>query len=413
MEFYINSFPYDVNEFENYYYDAREILYENPRYDTTFFVANNTLIKEFGFEKLKNAELRLAILDRYYMGEKFTFPILQSRYPGYIDFLHLIAETEFEDAEFEAFCNKLDKRIESYGPLDTTDPFFTDSIDTRLSRAIDELADEEDDEEVALIVVQETINYLKSGKKIKTSFNREIENLIIRKAREANTEELAELVAMSFYMVYLSADYVKECLNDAYLVKGDITRQPVATTSIENIDASGSATIKGWIHENGGASVTERGIVWGTTYNPTNDDEVETSGNGLGEFSVTLSALSEGVTYFARTYATNEAGTAYGNLVRFTTADQVSSNEELENPVLSIYPNPVVNTLHFLNPFNEQSGAEFRIYNARGSLVFRKNLSGKQKEIVTIDISELENGFYSCVLTNGTRAAKESIVVAH
>ena len=71
--------------------------------------------------------------------------------------------------------------------------------------------------------------------------------------------------------------------------------------------------------DNGGASVTERGVVYGTNQNPTIEDNKVASGTGLGEFNNALTDLQTTTTYYVRAYAINEKGTAYGEEVSFTT----------------------------------------------------------------------------------------------
>ena len=45
------------------------------------------------------------------------------------------------------------------------------------------------------------------------------------------------------------------------------------------------------------------------------------NGSGIGTFSSSLTGLSSNITYYARAYATNSAGTGYGNEVTFTTSN--------------------------------------------------------------------------------------------
>ena len=78
-------------------------------------------------------------------------------------------------------------------------------------------------------------------------------------------------------------------------------------------------TVSGEVTNEGGATVTERGVCWSTTHTPTLDGSHGSSGSGLGTFSVELTDLAPGTTYYVRAYATNSAGTAYGSEKTLTT----------------------------------------------------------------------------------------------
>lgn len=81
-----------------------------------------------------------------------------------------------------------------------------------------------------------------------------------------------------------------------------------------------SADSGGSISATGGASITARGVVWGTTPNPTVALQTKTmDGSGSGAFSSTVTGLSPGTIYYFRAYAINSAGTAYGNEISFST----------------------------------------------------------------------------------------------
>ncbi len=93
----------------------------------------------------------------------------------------------------------------------------------------------------------------------------------------------------------------------------------LTTTEVTNITAT-SATSGGIITANGGANVTARGVCYNTTGNPTVSDGHTTNGTGNGTFTSNISGLTAGTTYYIRAYATNSNGTAYGNVLSFSTS---------------------------------------------------------------------------------------------
>lgn len=93
----------------------------------------------------------------------------------------------------------------------------------------------------------------------------------------------------------------------------------VTTSSVSNISET-TATCGGNVSSDGGATVYARGVCWSTSQNPTVSDSHTTNGNGTGSFTSSLTGLTEGTTYYVRAYATNGAGTAYGNQVIFTSS---------------------------------------------------------------------------------------------
>jgi uncharacterized protein (TIGR02145 family) len=92
----------------------------------------------------------------------------------------------------------------------------------------------------------------------------------------------------------------------------------LTTTAISGI-TSNSAVSGGNISNNGGAAVTSRGICWKTSSNPIVSDSHTTDGSGSGAFSSNLTGLQPSTKYYVRSYATNSAGTAYGNEISFDT----------------------------------------------------------------------------------------------
>lgn len=94
---------------------------------------------------------------------------------------------------------------------------------------------------------------------------------------------------------------------------------PTLTTTVVSAITNTTATSGGNITNDGGATVSERGICWSTSNNPTIADNHISNGTGIGSFTNNLTGLAVGTIYYVRAYATNNNGTAYGNQQNFTT----------------------------------------------------------------------------------------------
>ncbi|MEE1944980.1 MBG domain-containing protein [Pedobacter sp. KR3-3] len=94
---------------------------------------------------------------------------------------------------------------------------------------------------------------------------------------------------------------------------------PTVTSAAASAITSNSATLGGNVTADGGASVTERGIVWSTSTNPTTADNKVTMGSGTGTFNGTVGSLPLNTTIYFRAYAINSKGTSYGSNLSFAT----------------------------------------------------------------------------------------------
>lgn len=103
----------------------------------------------------------------------------------------------------------------------------------------------------------------------------------------------------------------------------------ISTTSINTITQT-TAGSGGNITSDGGATVTQRGVCWSTTSNPTIANSRTINGSGIGSFTSILTPLTPSTNYYVRAYATNSAGTAYGANLNFTT--QNLSTPTLQSP---------------------------------------------------------------------------------
>ena len=94
---------------------------------------------------------------------------------------------------------------------------------------------------------------------------------------------------------------------------------PVLTTASVTDIGRHEATCGGTIIDDGGLTITERGVCWSTSPNPTIMDNYVVSGMGVGDFVSSITGLTISTTYYVRAYATNAASTTYGNEMEFTT----------------------------------------------------------------------------------------------
>lgn len=125
------------------------------------------------------------------------------------------------------------------------------------------------------------------------------------------TQWMIVIVGLPGQYLQLSSSFVPTWAGPAF---ANITTDAV-TSIIGSTAVSG-----GTISSDGGASVTVRGVVWNTSSNPTISLSTKTSnGTGIGSFTSNLTGLLPATTYYVRAYATNTAGTVYGNEVSFTT----------------------------------------------------------------------------------------------
>jgi hypothetical protein len=99
------------------------------------------------------------------------------------------------------------------------------------------------------------------------------------------------------------------------VVKPTVSTVPVTAITITRARAGGE------VRADGGAPVTARGVTWSTASNPTISDYRTSDGAGTGTFISEMGGLSPGGTYYVRAFATNSAGTAYGEEVSFTTEE--------------------------------------------------------------------------------------------
>ena len=88
-----------------------------------------------------------------------------------------------------------------------------------------------------------------------------------------------------------------------------------AVNSIGYTTATGNTTVV----SDGGNTITERGVCWALTTNPTITNFKASTPGTIGSYNVPMTGLLNGTLYYVRGYVTNSFGTTYGNEVTFTT----------------------------------------------------------------------------------------------
>ena len=116
--------------------------------------------------------------------------------------------------------------------------------------------------------------------------------------------------------------------------KPEVEKPTVVTKSVSEVTKT-SAKVVGQVAADGGADVTERGVCWSTDGTPTIlDFRVKDTEGGLGSYEIAFTDLVPNTQYYVRAYATNEAGTGYGDEKTFVTVDpeEPEGPEDPENP---------------------------------------------------------------------------------
>jgi len=102
-------------------------------------------------------------------------------------------------------------------------------------------------------------------------------------------------------------------------------REPVKIPLVTTIDAGTTtaftSSCRGRIVNDGGAAIVSNGVCWSLTEFPdiSDDRTIESHEPVNGEFLSYMYGLDAAETYYVRAYATNSAGTGYGEQIRFVT----------------------------------------------------------------------------------------------
>jgi uncharacterized repeat protein (TIGR02543 family) len=142
-------------------------------------------------------------------------------------------------------------------------------------------------------------------------------------AGEGLGEYTCEMTGLTANTTYYVRAYARNSKGVAYGEEKDFVTLEgvlavVATDDVTDITQT-TAKCGGEVSDDGGTAVTERGVVWSSSHNPTIANHKVSAGEGMGTFTCDITGLSVHTKYYVRAYAINSKGTAYGDEVSFTT----------------------------------------------------------------------------------------------
>ncbi len=405
LETVMNSYEFNEEEYGGYYGDAEWELEETP-YDSIIQM-NSDVATLHGMELTKNAEFRLAVIDRFWEGDPGTFYSVKNRYPGYLTQLNDYFEVTEQD--FEQFCLEFDSLLASYGTLDLEDPLFIDSLDIRMARVAFYFLLEDSTKSAQISLDFASLYY--KNKEIRNALNK-ISPSLKSLSLNASSRDIAMAGALLTLMHYSQGDILKRVANEAYMQKRGIINIPTMTTEYLGNASSTSVSIEGYIFEDGGSDINDRGIVWATFYNPTTNDRVKSSGTGLGQYSVVLSELTPGTTYYARAYASNSLYTNYGNCVKFTTGSTGLIEAEGFSTDYLVYPNPCNGKFKLRFNSKEAYDLTLILINTMGQVIEERNIKTNSiNHTEQFDVSHLGKGIYHIIISSDSTTKTKKIIV--
>ncbi|WP_338790541.1 FG-GAP-like repeat-containing protein [Bernardetia sp. MNP-M8] len=162
--------------------------------------------------------------------------------------------------------------------------------------------------------------------------------------------------------------YAAVTIDEINISPAIINTPPTVTTTAQSNVTATTADLGGNVTSDGGATVTERGIVWGTSTTPTTSNNKVQIGTGTGVFNQNITGLPSATTIFVRSYAINSEGTAYGNEISFTTLSACSAPTAQVTNLLA-GNNPTVSTLDVVSydaPTGGSTGYVIKINSTNG-----------------------------------------------
>lgn len=149
-----------------------------------------------------------------------------------------------------------------------------------------------------------------------------LEDNFVRVDKANFSSKLSNLKAETKY--YVRA-YAKNKIGVVYGLEKEFVTKMAEAPVVETIEVTdityNSAKVGGNVVSTGGVEITERGVCYSTTENPTIENSKKVVDGGFGGFTVVLSGLQLVTKYYVRAYAQNKKGVSYGEQINFETKD--------------------------------------------------------------------------------------------
>lgn len=133
----------------------------------------------------------------------------------------------------------------------------------------------------------------------------------------------SSITGLSANTTYYVRAYATNAAGTAYgalqSFKTTVGDLPAVTTATASNVTDTSATCGGDVTAAGSTSVIARGVCWSISPSPTISNSHTSDGEGTGSFTSNITGLTLNTTYYVRAYATNAAGTSYGEQQTFRT----------------------------------------------------------------------------------------------
>ncbi|UCD17438.1 MAG: fibrobacter succinogenes major paralogous domain-containing protein [Candidatus Zixiibacteriota bacterium] len=111
---------------------------------------------------------------------------------------------------------------------------------------------------------------------------------------------------------------------------------PTVTTAAVSDVTQTSAQCGGTVTSDGGATITECGVCWSTNPTPTLADNKTVDAINAGSFISSITGLTASTLYYVKAYATNSAGTGFGEVFAFFTGTTVTDIDGNEYQIVAI-----------------------------------------------------------------------------
>jgi len=191
------------------------------------------------------------------------------------------------------------------------------------------------------------------------------------------------------------------CYSDTTSIGMTVIYSPellVSTDVATTITTTGAKT-GGTINATG-VTVTQKGVCYSDSPNPTLANSSTTEGPGSGHFVSNLTGLAPHKTYYIRAYAITSSQTVYGDEKSFTTANVGITEVETTN--FNVYPNPTIGDITI-----EGAGVKkIEVINASGKLIMTKEVKGGEKNQINIENQARGIYFIKIISTEGTSVKK-------